>query len=640
MIGTFAVTDIFLWLYFLYFILAIFISCFIPGNLIFRKVKLDSFSQIVLSLVLGMALWGYQGYILGYLDMRFGTYIYLAICILLWIMPHVKSKIPVIGIKIKKDTILLVALLALGSFVQIITIWSSGVHTLQGLYFCCGVDSVYHLAITNELVKQFPPLEPGTHNTIVTNYHYFSNMIVAEWVRVFKLPLTATYMQYATVLLSIAMGAVAITFGRVAGLDKRIISWLLFFLYFSGSALYLTLFFLRQTFNVESIVLHDATILWASPPRVYGIILFLAGLTVLHLWLKKRSIYLAVICGMLFGCLISIKVYFGLFVLAGFAILNLYFLWKRDFKAIVPSLITLIISLCLYLPVNQDSGGLFFSGIWRFDNFIVSAPLELREWELAKATYWAEQNWLRVLQYTLMYIVLYYVTVFGTLLFGLFQTHASLRLLRKEIHIFLASGILISLGAGSFFLQHTGGSNTSQFIITVIAIISLYTALAVSFWTTKIKNTYVYILLVGIIILLTIPRAVFDTYKNISNVANGKGYTFTNDDLAASAFLRDAPEGTILTPLYDCLYIRLLTEKQLYVCNDASAVADHKVVRGIERINISKVINANMQSASTISLMKREGIKYVYIRREKDNKEKYLLPKIYENETVVILQVP
>src|SRR6185312_16729686 len=68
-----------------YFLLALFLSCFIPGNLFLKKIKLGNLQHFVLSMGLGIVLWGWQGYLFGYLHIRWMSYIYPLVFLLLWI---------------------------------------------------------------------------------------------------------------------------------------------------------------------------------------------------------------------------------------------------------------------------------------------------------------------------------------------------------------------------------------------------------------------------------------------------------------------------------------------------------------------------------------------------------------------------
>lgn len=644
MIGAFSLGDPRLWLNFLYFIFAVFVSAYIPGSLLLRSLKLDGFSKIIMSLVLGVVLWGYQGFIFGYLGLRVLSYVYIGIAFIFWIYSRRKEKWHFTLPKMfSKSNILPAVIILVGTVVQLLTIWFNGIITQKGLYFCCGIDTVYHLALTGEVVKSFPPLEPGSVNIVVQNYHYFSNVVIAEWVRVFHLPLTATYFQYATVLFSALIGLTAVVFGRVYKMTKGYVNWLLFFLYFSGSFTYILLLLFQHKIDLSSSILHDATSLWFSPPRVYAIVIFLTGMSIIRYWIKEKSFTIGLIAAMLLASLISVKVYFGIFILSGYMFLDIYFLYKKDLRSIIPSIVAVVIALLLYLPVNSGAGGLFFSGFWRLENFIVYPPLGLSRMELARQTYLDHHSWLRVAQYELEYMALYFFAVFGTLLFALFQTKESIRKIPKEINIFLLGGILVSLIAGLFFLQHFGASNTSQFIITVLGILPIYAALACDYWIKKIKISFIKIIIIFVIILITIPHILNDVNTRIQDDIHLSGYTFSNQEIAASNFLREAPNGTILTPVYDCLYIHMISAKSIYACNDATILTDHadrsEADKKIADIN---GVFTDDSPASVSAFLLSNNIKYIYIRSKKDlpsNNPASFLPLVYSNNEVEIREV-
>lgn len=84
--------DLSFWLYLLIFLFASFFAFYIPGSISLKKLHLSSFSHIVLSLVVGMVLWGWQGFIFGLLGIRWMTYLYLFICFVLWIKTADKQR--------------------------------------------------------------------------------------------------------------------------------------------------------------------------------------------------------------------------------------------------------------------------------------------------------------------------------------------------------------------------------------------------------------------------------------------------------------------------------------------------------------------------------------------------------------------
>lgn len=642
--------DLVFWLNFIYFLAGVFLAFYIPGNLILRKFKLSFFDSVILSSILGIVLWIWQGFLLGFLNLRFITYIYLAISTLFWIRTSKFSNQFKGFIKLTLSDYILMATIALGTSYLLLTTFLNGVEREGSLYFCCGLpDSLYHLALTNQLINQFPPIEPGASGILVRNYHYLGNLMVADFVRIFQLPLISTTYQYFTVFFSILFGLVAVTFSRILKLDRKYLFLLLIFLYFSGDILYLLMYILGNGFDFSFSFLHHAGWLWVSPSRVYSSVILLGGLSFLALWTHKKSFYLGVVLALIFSILTGIKIYAGIFTLIGLLALSIYYIFKRKHKYLLLPFLTLILSLTIHLYTSNTSGALDFTGLWRFENFIVSPELNLVDWELKRQTFISHQNYPRVVQYVLMYIVVYFIFIFGTLNLAFFQTKKSLSLLPKEFHIFLIPSIFVNLILGSFFIQDIGGANSSQFIITTMIILSIYAALSVHYFTNIFSGSLKLILIL-IVILLTVPRAFYFAKSQFEFQKVGGGHHVTKDELEALNYLKsNTPISSII--LADNInknnwrnayshYISFLSNRQLFLDGEG-ITADHGV-------NVKRKLNDQMEifessdSVRVNQLLKQDSINYIYLAA-KDNlsatNSAQFLEKSFENDKVKILKV-
>lgn len=527
--------------YFLLFLLSVFLAFYVPGNVLLRKTKLSTFQSIVLSTVLGVALWIWQGFVFGYLQMRFLTYIYLFSFALFWLSrnyPSLKNK--KITFAFKKLDVLMVFLVVVGVLIQLSSVITTGIPTSTGIFFCCGniSDSLYHIALTNQLVLNMPPYEPGMAGVIVHNYHYLSNLIVSELVRVFRLPLVMVQYQFMTIFISLFLGLTAISFAVSNNLPKRFTYWLLFFLYFSGDFIYLTLLLLGKGLSFQMGSLEDSSIFLVNPPRAFAIVMLFALASLLSLWTKNKSKGLGILIGIVAATIIGLKVYVGLFAMAGLGVFTLFYLIKKNYKVMYMALVAVIGSLLFYLPVNGKAGGMYFTQFWLFENFISQPKFDLIRLELARTVYKEHNNYLRVAQYEIMYMGIYFFSIFGIKLLGIFQTKKSLSTIPLPIHLFLITGLLLSAGIGFFFQQEAGGSNSFNFIVSIFIVLSIYAALAVSFWLHKFPK-YLSIVLGVIIVLVTIPRIVNQVIANVDYISQKKGFEITNTQLDAFNYLKN-----------------------------------------------------------------------------------------------------
>lgn len=253
-------------LYFIYFLFAISLSWFIPGRVLLQKLRLNTLQVIVLSFVVGMALWGWQGFLFGYLNIRWGSYLYIAIFLFFFL----KKKL---FLSWRRKNIfrfdwLLIGIIFLGVICQLSGVFLMGARLPEGIVQCCGQvpDNNLDLALVNEIVQRFPPNEPGMFGQLLENYHYWNHLVLAELIRVFNLPLIATVYQYATVLFSLLYGLLFITIAQMLNMKHSFVRLLLVFAYFGGDAGYI-IPLLQGKLSFPSVGLENGAQLFMNYPR-------------------------------------------------------------------------------------------------------------------------------------------------------------------------------------------------------------------------------------------------------------------------------------------------------------------------------------------------------------------------------------
>lgn len=597
----------FFWISFLWFFVAIFLAFFIPGDLLLKRVQLSSFQRVVLGTILGMVLWGWQGWIFGYLSLRWLSYFYLLVVVLLWLKFCIRQySAQLIRGAFKHIDGLTSLIIFLGVTIQLSAVWFTGVGDSKGLFFCCSNldDSILHIAITNEIVKHFPPNEPGMFDLVKQNYHYWGNLVVAELIRVFRLPLIATQYQYITVFISLFLGLSAVVFTQLVRLGKSFTYWLIFFLYFGGDSIFLLLAMLGKGVNFTMSSLEDGAKFLVNPPRAFAIVIFFAGLSLLALWIRKKTQYYGILMALLFSVLVGFKIYVGIFALSGLAFLGIYYLLRRDFRMLMPLVWTFFLSLIVYLPVNSTAGGFYFVRFWVFENFIVQPALGLIHLEQAREIFLQHKNWLRVIQYELIYVALFILAIFGTKLVGAIQSRKSLLLLPWELHTLLLGGILVSVFLGFFFQQSVaGGSNTFNFLGSIFIIGSIYSALASFYWIRKI-NTKLQFVIIFFLIILTIPRVAYEGFTNVKNSIEKNGYLIDNAELNLFRFLREETDKDSLIVVDHRVflldkstpYISFLADRPMFL----SGIGNELKAHGIDYTGREKMVNIIFKNNSPV----------------------------------------
>jgi hypothetical protein len=638
--------EISFWVNFIYFFAAIFIALYIPGFLLIRKLKLNFLNQVVLSIATGLVLLSLQGFLFGYLHLRTASYFYVFFCLILFIklLPHNKIRLAIKHVKFSKPDIITSLIIIVGTFIQLTSVWFNGIKFKDGLYFCCGLpDTLFHLALTNELVNRFPPNEPGISGVTLQNYHFLSNLSVSELIRIFNLPLINTEYQYMTILLSLLLGLSALVLANILELGTIFKRWFVFLIYFAGDILFLLPFLNGKGINFGITTLENASSLWISPPRFYSIVIFISALSVFALWLKRKDYLSGLIMAILIGSLAGFKVYVGAIALFGLGVLAIKYLFQKNFKMLIPIILAFLISFLIYYPVNKSAGGLIFSGFWRFEDFAVQPLLGMSALELARRVYLDHKNLLRVLEYDLIFGFLYIFFSAGILILGIIQTRNSLKKLLTDFNIMAISGLFISCIFGFFFLQKTGGANSSQFLISIYIIGSIYTALAISYWTKRV-NRKLALILILLIILITSTRVMHDTFFKIQNITNRTGFILNNNKLNSyKYFARLSNNNIVLTSGElgsDCIFINFIGNKPTFDCN-IGAPMDRNVDLS-KKIKIKQYIFSNYDAVKRKQLVLTNNISYIYVSNEKqiqDNIKSLGFIKLYQNSSSVIYKV-
>lgn len=540
------------WLNFFYFGLIMIFEFFFPGDLILGKFKTNIFIRFVLGVVLGFVMWAWQGYIFGYLGIRNLSYLYLLTVIILWIKYRYKFFIKQLReqpFNFKRIDLVTLGILAVGIVIQNLPMWGNGLLFVnKGMYFCCGnqLDNFFHFALTQNIVFNFPPLEPGMSGALVKNYHYWFNLALADLVRVFHLPLLPTLFQYSSFFLSVFYGLTLIVLSQFLNLKKVFTRTLLFFSFFGADAIFVLLLIVRRLGYWNDVSsLEDGLSFLINPPRASSMVIAIAGLAALVWWYKKRNWQIGAAAVFILATTIGFKIYTALFLGIGLTVLIIYELFKRDWQKVLILSLFYPLSLIIYLPANSQSGGLFYAPMFFANNFIVQPAFGLIRWEMARQIYFDHKSWLRVWQYEIIFSLVTIFSLFGTKMVAFFQPLKSIRRLPYALIIILASGIIGCLFLGFNTLQKSGGANTFNFLVSAWLFMSIPAALAVDHWYHK-SNRTVKIILISALIILTIPRIITDLYQNISSY-HKFGYLFvTNNELSLYGYLRNSTDKNSL----------------------------------------------------------------------------------------------
>lgn len=647
-------SDPLFWLFLLYFWISISLAWYIPGSVFLKNLKIPVVPHTTLSFLVGLVAWSWQGWIFGYLDMRWASYCYILVFVTLYLIQRKKTQRSdrKRGIGFHAITILLIGL---GVVLQQTYVWHTAVRTDTGLSFCCTlpINPVGQLALTNEIIRKIPPDQPGLSGQRLTNYHHWLNIAVAELVRVFRLPLLYTSSHYIPLFTSIFLGLSAITMSSLLGLSLPFVHWFLFFLYFgSDFGFVVPLAFGKGINFLVPSLLNGFTYLF-NPQTAISIVLLFCAYALLLLFLKKSTPQIVFLTALLFGSLIGFKVHTGIFALVGLGALAAYQVLRKRYTTILVFTISLFVALIVYLPTNAGAGGIYFSGFWRIEEFMKYPELGFNPSLLARIAYLTKHKQLlfvpfgiqvRVLLYEMLFLLLFLFSLIGTKIVGIFQSERAFGRVPLPIHIFLGSSIVAGLTLGMFFLQTTGVGHSEYFLHAAVIVLSFYAALAV--YHGERRSLVLNIVLVVVITggLLRYYQLSADAIAVMREPTNH--YVIFNEELEALSFLRShTPYDAVVvvdpSNRLDSVvsYVSFMANRPTYLSGKWGLGALN--VRHTNRVSVVDRIfgekNRDLQK-----LLPSTGIRYVYLTSAPKTYKNLLqqLRVVFSNSQVTILEAP
>ncbi len=660
--------------YLLLFLISCYLSFYLPGALVLYKKKLGLGLNILLSICIGFALWGFQGYILGFLQLRFLTYAYLTIVVILAYRTRLFNTTPFReSIRWIKANPLLVIFVVVGVFVQLSSVIGSGVMYKEGVRFF-GVnraDGIMHIAFIQSIIHSFPPIEPGSYGHQITNYHYWSDMMIADLVRVWKLPITHTFFQYFPLFISLLTGLAGYQVVRKLGFSHKAGIWTIFFLFFAGDTTYALIFISLRKINFITPALDNGASQFLNMPNALARVLFLGGITSLKIWMEeRRKLYWGLVTISLFATLVGVKVYYGIFVILGLGLVTFFILSRSilrrikekglksgvyktivDEKYLVISGIALcIISLLIYLPVNKNAGGLGWYPLEWPKIFLGKEVIDWDGWWQKLLLYQAAHNTLGIIFYDLLAIIISLICIHGTRLLGFLPSKYLYKKLGWEMVIFFFPGIIIFHILGLFTLQTSGGLNVFNFFVVSTVLLSILSGLVLDRYSFSLKKPIVTFMLT-ILVLVTIPRVIFEVSTNIQALINPQNNSFlvSKDELKAFNFIRqNSPQEYIIQSHPDNAqdnispYVAFFSDRLSYLTGVKLQETHNQPLK--ERESKLKEVFSTKASIDFFGQARTAGINLFYIRKVDEEKLKFpiediWITKFYENDSVLVYKV-
>jgi len=601
------------------------------GKVLQKSVHLSSVTAILLSTVLGLVMWGIQGYVFGYLHIRWLTYVYLLV---IWLLTFQQRKQLLqfwqqLRLELKKAYKPVVIFIVIGTTLQVLPMFGSGLLYSKGAEFFLsnGIDGVMHLAFIQSMTHTFPPQEPGAVGMALQNYHYWSDLVMSELVRVWHLPVSELFFQLMPWLISFLTAAATYLLVKLWKGTRQTGMWALFTLFFASDATYLFMLPLHHKFGFETPAIDNGITQFLNVPHTFAKLVFITGLIPLTYWIqtkKNRWLFLTVV---MFMTLVGFKVYFGIFAAFGLSLLLavrilvtlweqikqkrtealslqkiLFKTWQTHFAEILLIVLFAFVSALIYLPANRASGGLMYAPLEWPKLMLGVDVLDLKWWWLRHQVYEAAHNYRNLAILDLLAIMICLVCVYGTRLIGFINWRERSKEVTWQVYLFLFPGILLFTWLGLYTLQTAGNFNVFNFFAVASVGLSLFAA----FWLAKMwqsKNVINKVVVI-IFVLITLPRSLYEIISTVQAYASqSSSLLVTNEEMTALAAVRkQAPANVIVQGQFQNVrdrqtpYIAFFTDRPSYLAGDGLMQTRNQPIddriRGLKYLFMSPDVNA------------------------------------------------
>lgn len=663
----YSINDLNFWISFVVFFVAIFFSFYLPGlqfiKFIDRKISLRN---IVLSYCTGFVMWTVQGYIFAFLNIRWATYLYLLLVLLLsyYDLEKIKNDQIYLIQRIKKNKIISFSIL-FGMILQSLLMFGSGFLTKEGISFLGSneVDGVMHLSYIQSMITKFPPIEPGAYHQPLRNYHYWIDLNIAELARIWRIPVIHIFFQFLPIFISIITGISTFLLMRIWTKSKKAGLWALFFLYFGGDGAYLFMLYFQKKFGFYTPAIDNGITQFLNMPHAAAKMIFIVSLIPFFYWIKTKQKKWGILTVFLFSSLVGFKIYFGIFaglglgfVVAGKVFFAIY--KNKNYKERISSIrkeyfsfailiLFLLTALAIYLPSNSSSGGLLYYPLEWPKLFLGENNLNVREWWLRMQVYEEAHNLRNIIIYDAWAILVTLVCVHGTRILGIIPHKKLYKLLGWEHILFFMPGIVVFHFLGLFTLQAAGSFNVFNFFVVSTVIMSFFSAYLM--YELSSKNKLWSNVLVILVVILTLPRPIYEIYSATSSIIKNNGAKISKSELDAASYIRQNTEtnAVIQTHPQNVLdsrtpYISFLTNRQTYLTGITMIESHGQKIKPLE--DELKYLFSLNDPTEFLKRAKLDNINYIYLQKTQVQKlpfsiDSAKISKVYENENIIVLKL-
>jgi len=493
----------------IYFLVLILFAFYLPGKFLLNifSVKLENrHSGFAIAFGVGIALFVLSVYSLSFLKLEAFYNIFLIFILIIQGKREIKN---LRGSSRKDLPLPEIGIIIIGSILMVFSIALSGRMSGEGMIFygLNSQDGIYHLSLISNLINNFPPTHPGLSGVPLNGYHFFYDLIVANFVKFYKLDIFHATFVYFPTLVAIFYGVSGFALSKFI-FPKRLYSIVfLVLLYFSqGFEFILLPLFGKNPVDFNTGIIQSFTFI-INPSVLFSVSIFFIFVV---LFFSSKNIKNLILAAILLGVIPEIKVYTGVLAFLAAGIYSMIKILQKEFMYLGFLVVSIAIGCFVYLPLNFGYGGLIFTPFLTYGHFMENSPaVEPLKWPLKMQVYEAYSNRIRILYLYLIAMLLYFIPTLGLRLINLVKIKEIFRKrFYKPENVFWMVSILSGLLITGFFVQTSGVFNTVQFTWIAYILLLIPTAYTITSLIDKLNPSIRQIILL-LIILLSLPYAAF-----------------------------------------------------------------------------------------------------------------------------------
>jgi len=402
-------------------------------------------------------------------------------------------------------------------------------------------DGVWHEALVGQLRHAVPPINPGFAGQVLTNYHYFYDVLIAKISQFTLISSSALIYQFFPILFSILLGIG--TYILTQRLFKnKIVSWLaVFFTYFGSSFGWIVSLIKHEPLAGESAFWANQPIsMNLNPPYAISLVIIIFSIILLDLYLKKPNLIKGLVLSIAVGSLVGFKAYGGaIVIIALFALTIKKIFFEKSFVLLPILVLSGGIFTALYLTVSRGAAGLIgLQPLWLVDTMIDAGDrVGIANFTARRFAYLGGHKWFHFAVIEFISLTIFFIGNLGTRIMALWGVRK--KFFKDDLHLF----IFLMMGASALptllFVQKGNPWNVIQFFYYFLYFAGLYAAFALTKFSTPLL----------VAVMLITPISSFATFRSVL-YPNPPAYLPMGEHQALK-FLRAEPFGTVLKHPYD-----------------------------------------------------------------------------------------